>query len=269
MFDIILLALLFTAVAGLWDLRTTEVPDELLAIMVISGVSYWLISASITSNVYPLFVSLGVGSLLLCLGLLLYRKGQWGGADAWILAGVGYMIPLYGAGLFVISYIMNFFIISAAYMIIYSFVMGMRNPYVFRIFAKDMKKNKKILLIPFAFLVFFLFLNYLTASLGYAVRAFPVIEMFALLLFLMVFWQYGRTVERHVFRKRIPVSRLKPGDVLDGMKWVGLTQRQVAAIREKKTHVVVKEGVRFVPVFFLSLAATLLWGNLLFMILGI
>ncbi len=269
MFDIILLALLLTAVAGLWDLKTTEVPDELLAVMVVSGVSYWLISASITSDVYPLFVSLAIGSVLLALGLLLYKKGQWGGADAWILAAVGYMIPLYAGALFIIPYIMNFFIISAAYMIVYSFALGLKNRYVFHIFAKDLKKNRKILLIPFAFLAFFLSLNYVTASLGYVTRAFPVVEMFALLLFLTVFWQYGKAVEKHVFRKRIPVSQLKPGDVLEDMRWVGLTRRQVASIKKKKSHVVIKEGVRFVPVFFLSLVATLLWGNVLFLILGI
>ncbi len=269
MFDIILLALVLTALAGLWDLRTTEVPDELLAIMVISGISYWLISASITGGFYPLFVSLAIGTVLLALGLMLYKKGQWGGADAWILAAVGYMIPLYGGALFIVPYIMNFFIVSAIYMIAYSVALGMKNPYVFRIFAGDMKKNRRVLLIPFVFLAFFLFLNHVTASLGYAARAFPVVEMFVLLLFLTAFWRYGRAIERHVFRKRIPASRLRAGDVLEDMNWVGLTQRQVAVMKSKRKYVTIKEGVRFVPVFFFSLVVTLLWGNVLFMVLGI
>ncbi len=269
MFEILLPALVLTAVAGLWDLKTTEVPDEIPAIMIVSGIAFWLIDASITGNLLPLAISLTVGSLLLAFGLALYKKGQWGGADAWILAAVGYMVPLYAGSLFIIPYIFNFLIVSAAYMIVYALVLGVKNRRVFPLFAKDLKENKKVFILPFAFLAFLLAFGYFVSSLGYRTRFLPALEIFLLVFLLMVFWRYGRVIERHVLRKRVPASGLKAGDVLDGMKWVGLTRQQVSAVRKKKRFVTIKEGVRFVPVFFLSLMVTLLYGNLFFLLLGI
>ncbi len=269
MFDIILLALLLTALAGLWDLKTTEVPDEIPAIMIISGVAYWLIAASISGDIQPLVISLSAGTILLAAGLLLYKKGQWGGADAWILAAIGYMVPLFGNSIFIIPYIINFFIVSAVYMIVYAILLGLRNRHVFPLFLDDIRKNKKILLLPFAFLAFFLAITYFFVSLGYRVRILPVVEIFLVLLFLTIFWRYGKVIEQHVFRKRIPVSRLKAGDVLEEMNWVGLTKQQAAAMKKKKKFVTIKEGVRFVPVFFLSLVVTLLYGNVLLGFLGL
>lgn len=269
MLEIVLLALGLTAVAGLWDLKTTEVPDEIPAIMIISGIAYWLVSASVTGNFEPLIVSLAVGSILLAAGLLLYKTGQWGGADAWVLAGVGYTIPLLGGALFIVPYIMNFFIVSAAYMVLYAIAVGLRHRDVFPLFIADLRKNRRIFLLPLAFLFFLLALSVFLAMQGLRVRAFPAIEIFSILLFLTAFWRYGKVIETNVFRRRIPASRLKEGDVLEGMNWVGLTKRQVARLKQSKKYVTIKEGVRFVPVFFLTLVATLLWGNLLFLWLGI
>jgi len=261
---IILIALGATALAGLWDLRTTEVPDQIPAIMIIAGLAYWFISATLTGDFQPLIFSSAIGTFLLAVGLLLYKKGQWGGADAWILASVGYMIPLYSGSLFIIPYIMNFFIISAAYMIVYSLLLGIRNPYVFRLFAKDIRDNKKIFLLPVSFLAAVMAFSYYVLTQGYLVNISVPLEIFVLIFLLTLFWRYGKIIEDKVFKKKIPTSKLKVGDVLEEMNWVGLTKKQVAQIKKRKRFVTIKEGVRFVPVFFLSLVATLLFGNLLF-----
>jgi Flp pilus assembly protein protease CpaA len=269
MFEILILALLFTAAAGLWDLKTTEVPDEIPAIMIVAGISYWLINTGITGEIMPLLLSLAIGTALLVMGLVLYKKGQWGGADAWILAAVGYMIPLYNGEIFILPYIMNFFVVSAAYMVVYATIIGIRNRKVFGYFVKDIKKNKKTLFLPFAFLAFFGGISLYLTSLGYSARIMPVVEMFLVLLFLTLFWRYGKIIEEKVFKKKIPTSRLRVGDVLEEMNWIGLSERQVAALKKRKRFVTIKEGVRFVPVFFIALLTTILFGNLLFIFLGI
>ncbi len=269
MIEIIIIAGFITAIAGIWDLKTTEVPDELLAILLISGISYWLINASITGDLAPLALSLGIGTFLLASGLILYSRGQWGGADAYILAGIGYAIPLYAGEIFIIPYIMNFFFVSAMYMVVYATIVGLMNKKVFRLFAGDLKKNKKLFALPFAFLGFFLAISYYISSLGYVIRILPIFEMFFILLFLTIFWRYAKIIEGSVFKRKIPSSKLKSGDVLEDMNWVGLTDRQVAAIRKKKRFVTIKEGVRFVPVFFFALVVTLIWGNILFLMLQI
>jgi Flp pilus assembly protein protease CpaA len=269
MFEIIALALVFTGAAGLWDLKTTEVPDEIPAIMIVSGISYWLISASITGEMMPLLTSLVIGTVLLALGLTLYKKGQWGGADAWVLAAVGYMIPLYNGEIFILPYVMNFFVVSAIYMVIYATIIGFMNRKVFRLFVKDLKKSKKIFFLPLAFFAFFGGLSYYLETIGYHTQLFPVLEMFVILLFLTLFWRYGKIIEENVFKKKIPTSRLRTGDVLEEMNWVGLTARQVAMLRKKKRFVTIKEGVRFVPVFFIAMLITVLFGNVFFAALGI
>ncbi|MBI4018458.1 MAG: hypothetical protein HY368_02515, partial [Candidatus Aenigmarchaeota archaeon] len=60
--------------------------------------------------------------------------------------------------------------------------------------------------------------------------------------------------------------KLKPGDVLEKMIWRGLTREEIREIKRKEKYAVVKEGVRFVPAFALTLVATLLYGNI-FMLL--
>ena len=73
-------------------------------------------------------------------------------------------------------------------------------------------------------------------------------------------------LEKHVFKKKIPTSRLRVGDVLDKGNWVGLTARQIKLLRGRKRYVVIKDGMRFVPVFVIALVLTLLFGNVFFMI---
>jgi len=269
MLEIIVISLFMTALAGLWDLKTTEVPDQIPAIMMIAGISYWFINGAVTDNFMPLAYSLAIGTVLLAAGLVLYKKGQWGGADAWILGAIGYTFPFYNGSLFILPYIMNFFVVSAAYMVVYAVILGIKNRYVFPIFIKDLKKNRKIFLLPLGFLAFIVALTLYTVSLGFAASLSVPLQIFVIVLLLTVFWRYGKVIEERVFKKKIPVSRLRPGDVLEEMNWVGLTKKQVASIRKKRKFVTIKEGVRFVPVFFLTLAVTLLYGNLLFLFVGL
>jgi hypothetical protein len=92
---------------------------------------------------------------------------------------------------------------------------------------------------------------------------------FVVVLLAMLFWVYAKSVENHVFVRKIPTSKLKAGDVLDDMIWKGLTEEEVMKIRKTKKFVSIKDGVRFVPVFPITLVVTLLLGNMLFMILGV
>ncbi|MEM7819701.1 MAG: A24 family peptidase [Candidatus Aenigmatarchaeota archaeon] len=259
---IILIALIGSIAAGIWDLFTTEVPDEIPVLMVSIGIFYWIINAIITNNFFPLFISLFVGTILLIFGLLMYKKKQWGGADAWVLAAIGYMIPIYAGKIFIIDYLFNFLIISIIYIVVYAFILGIKNRKIFSYFIIDIKENWKIIIsIPSIFiliiLLFFLF----------NLDILPLIEMFFLILFIIFFWRYAYVIEKRFFKKRISTAKLKVGDVLEEMKWVGLTKEEVNKIKRQKKFVTIKEGVRFVAVFPITLVVTLLFGNVFFIIL--
>ncbi len=262
MIEIIILAVFLTAIAGLWDLRTTEVPDHLLYAMIAIGVFYWIANWLIVGDIISLYVSLAVGTLLLVMGLVMYKKGQWGGADAWVLAAIGYMIPFYNGELFIIPYLLNFVIVSIIYTVIYAVVMGLRNISVFGLVKKDLKHNWKIVVsVPITMIVLSI------ATLLEASYLFPMVfGLFLLFTFLVFFWRYAVVLEKNVFKKKIPASKLRIGDVLDKGNWVGLTARQIKHLRGRKRYVVIKDGMRFVPVFAIALVLTLLAGNVFFMI---
>lgn len=263
MIEIVLLALAGSALAGIWDLKTTEVPDQLPVGMVVIGIGYWVMNWLINSDAYSLGVSLLIGTVLLAAGMLLYKKGQWGGADAWILAAIGYMIPLYGGEIFIVPYLFNFIIVSIVYTVAYAVIIGLLNPSVFAYVKKDFAKKSKIIIsVPAA-----VFIAILVAATQMPNAAILLTRLLPLVILLMLFWRYAAVIEKRVFRKKIPTSMLKVGDVLEKSKWTGLTEADVKKIRKQKRFVVIKEGMRFVPVFPIALALTLLYGNLFFILL--
>ena len=78
-----------------------------------------------------------------------------------------------------------------------------------------------------------------------------------------------------MFKKKISTKKLREGDVLaekagdfSGKLWIGLTKNQVEELKKSKKTVTIKEGVCFVPSFFLGIAGTALWGNVLNLVLA-
>ena len=261
MFEIfaILLAFIGSTVAGIWDLFTTEVPDEVLAVMISFGIFTWYIHALTAGDFVPLFFSLTIGTFVLALGLILYKFGHWGGADAWLLAAIAYIIPIYNGGIFMFDYIFNFLIVSSAYMIIYASILGIMNRGVFSYFVDDIKNNWKIL----AFILVILWGSLIIFVFAYRILTLPLIEVLVLITLLVLFWRYAKVIDKRVFRKRVRTSELRVGDVLDDMIWKGITESDIKRIRRDKKFVVIKEGIRLVPAFPIALVVTLLFGNLM------
>jgi len=259
---IIIAAIIGTFIAGAWDLFTTEVPDEVPALMITFGLFFWYIFSSLSDN-FALFISLLVGTIVLAFGLILYKKGHWGGADAWLLAAIAYMIPVYNNQIFMIGYIFNLLIIGSLYMVLYVVVLGLKNRYVFKFYKEDLKKNWKIVAgIPTIFAVFVIVMAFASFYfIGY-VNMTPLLYVLLLVAGLVFFWRYGVVIEKNVFKKKIQAKDLKIGDVLEDSIWVGLEKEDVAKIRALGDEVVIKEGVRFVPAYAITLIVTLVLGNL-------
>ncbi len=258
MIEILIVIAIGTIIAGIWDLKTTEVPDELAIGLVVIGILYWLANWLLMGDFTSFMFSMLVGSILLGVGLLLYKKGQWGGADAWIMAAVGYSIPFYNGQLFIIPYVMNFMIVSIVYTVLYAGIMGFTNPKTLPLFKKDLKGNARMISIPFIASVI-VYLAYLSTNIRHLL---PLSTVLISIFLVVIFWRYALVIEKHVFRKKISAKKLKVGDVLENMNWIGLTERQVRNLKKTRRQVVIKTGVRFVPVFAITLLLTLLYGNL-------
>lgn len=258
---IIAIAVIGSVIAGLWDLKTTEVPEEIPFLVMLASLAGGLAYGIGTGDFAFLFNSLVVGTVLLAAGMAIYYRKQWGAADAWMLASVGYAIPY-----MIIPFVINFFIVAVVYMVVYSIILGMMKKGTFALFAADVRKNMKYVFgIPAAFLVAIVPLYIYSAQVR--VNPAPLVITFILVVFLSFFWRYAKIIEQNVFRKTIDVLELRVGDVIEGGLIDGASAEQVASLKKKGGHVTIKEGIRFVPVFPISLIVTIVYGNLIFYLL--
>ncbi len=266
------IALVGSIIAAIIDLKTTEIPDRIPHSMIISGIVLWCIASIISHNYWPILKSLIVGSAFLAFGFLLYYFGQWGGGDAKLLAAIGFLLPdlkiphLQFA--FPISFLLNLFFIGAIYALIYAIVLAIKNEKIICIFFRQLKSIANFLIIVF-FILFVLFfaLNFFISTYfrqAINIPFFIIASFFSILLIsgLFIMWQFVNIVEKFGMRKRIPVSKLKVGDVLaDSKLWEGVTKKEITQIKKAKKFVWIKEGVRFAPAFPLALLFTFLLGD--------
>jgi len=276
MFELIPLGVAFigSSLAAIWDLKTTEIPDGIPYVMIAIGLIFHGIQSLLQWSYWPILNSLTFGLGFLGFGFLMYYGGQWGGGDAKVLSAIGFLLPVLPQGFpelffpFPLSYMINVFVVGAAYMLIYAFVLALINKKIMRKFLKDMKASSKLMLILLTFSLFiFIFLNWFFIyyfQIGFDFvfilknSFFPLIAILAL----FVIWKFTKSVEEIGFKKRIPVSKLKVGDVLlESKKWEGITKKELKKIRKSRKFVTVKEGVRFAPSFPLALLFTLYLGD--------
>lgn len=249
------LSFTFTAslLAGLWDLKTTEIPDEIPTLLAAVGIFSWYMFALTTGNFFPLLLSLIFGTAFLIFGWLLYTYGQWGGGDAKLLGAIAYATPIIHEGFFPINFFINLFFVGLIYMVIYTIVLGFLNRKIFSYFLKERKVYALLILSLISILMSFLYVQLII---------FPIIFLATL------FYIYCKTIEEKFFKKRISVRKLKIGDILaDSKKLDGITKDELEKIRKTKRFVVIKEGVRFGPVFVINLIVTLYFGNLILLVI--
>ncbi len=263
MFELMIaIAFLGVLISGIWDLFTTEIPDEIPTLMAFIGVFGWLLYAQ--TDIMPLIASISMGSLFLIAGWAAYKHGQWGGGDAKLLAAVVYVVPFWR---FAADFTLNLLISGSVYIVIYALIAGMRNRKTLRYFADDLKENKKTISLAAAIII----------AIGSAVTyislvsSLPVYNGLWLVLIslgLVLFWRYGVVIETKVFMKKIPSSELKPGDVIaDSKQWDGLKKWELESIRKNHEYVTIKDGVRFGPAFPAAFLITLYYGNLMLLVI--
>jgi preflagellin peptidase FlaK len=273
----LIIAFIGSSIAAAWDLKTTEVPDEISYLMIAAAFVIYGAQSFLAWDYWPLLNSCIVGSIFFGFGFLMYRLGQWGGADMLVLAAIGFLLPsapsFLGLNLlfpFPLTYIINVFLIGAAYMLIYAGVIAIRNRKIIEEFKRDMKASAGVILAVSGslFTTFLMIGLYITATLHLEMNidtiAINSLVPLSITVALIVIWKFAWVVENVGFKKKISVRKLKIGDVL--MKnnlWEGITKKELSAIRKKKRYVWIKKGVEFVPAFPLGLLITVLFGDAL------
>jgi len=258
-------------VAGLFDIKYKEVPDLLSYIFIISGIGYAAINSVIDwSWSALLFSALGFFAMF-ALSLLLYYTGQWGGGDAKLLMGVGAWLGLQTPELLV--FLGNLILVGGVYGLGWSFYLMIKH------FKKFRKEYEKLLSMNRIWRV----AGALTA-LAIALAAYLFITnllfkitfvLVPLFLFLFTYvWLVTKAVEKACFYKWTKPDKLVEGDwvvkpvVLDGKTILkpaefGITKKQIGFLlrHNKQIRVLIKEGIPFVPSFFLAALITLIFDN--------
>jgi Flp pilus assembly protein protease CpaA len=276
-----LTALVGSVVGAAYDLKTTEIPDKIFYVMFAVGLVIVAINSYISSSIWPLLISTVVGSVLFAFGFLMYKAGQWGGADAKLLAVIGFLLPTTPSFMqetyfpFPLSYLINVFLIGTPYMLLYAVVVAAKNKKIIEEFSKDMKASSKMIFISSIVLfTAFIALSFYFASLFNTQLPYEelvknsLLPVFATIALFVVF-KFAKSVEDVGFKRKIPVSRLRVGDVLNESREIeGITKKELERIKKSgKKFVVIKEGVRFGPAFPLALLFTLFYGDgILFLI---
>lgn len=274
-------ALVGSSLAAAWDLRTTEIPDEIPYTMIAVALFFYGTQSLLGWSYWPIVNSAIAGLALFGFGFVMYYFGQWGGGDAKLLAAIGFLLPTFsGLNLmfpFPASYLFNVFFVGAGYMLIYAFVVAVRNRKVISEFKRDVKAMSSIfltgsgaLLLAFVGMNLVLY-NYFLVQPNLSSIIFNSLLLTVTTVGLFLIWKFARAVENIGFKKRISVKKLRVGDVLLKSKvWEGITKKDLQKIkRSGKKYVTIKEGVRFGPAFPLALLFTIYFGDAILVLIGI
>jgi Flp pilus assembly protein protease CpaA len=263
-------AFIGSSLAAAYDLKTTEIPDEIPYAMIAIALILYGIQSLSEWNYLPILKSLIAGLGLLGFGFIMYFFGQWGGGDAKVLSAIGFLIPsLEGYRLlfpFPVSYLINVFLVGAPYMVLYAIVFAILNKKILSEFFKDIKRSKNVMLIgSLSLYPIFILLNlFLMGRFQADVNFLTILANSTLILVLTVslflLWRFVKVVDNIGFRKKIPVSKLKVGDMLLESKLLeGIDEKALKKIKKSgKKYVWIKEGVRFALAFLLTLLFILL-----------
>jgi Flp pilus assembly protein protease CpaA len=266
---VFLFALVFLIPAAAIDFKTREVPDLISYGLIVFGIAFPLAQAIILWDWHPA-AQMAFGLVMgLVIGLAMFYTGQWGGADAKLLIGMGALLGLgfgsWDAPLFLVLTLFA----GALYGLLYSAWLAYRHWRRFSSTTREvllgLAKARKVVLIlsSLALLGFFVTMSRSPAL----AAAFLVVTVSLYSLFYL--WVGIKALEQAVLIKEYPVSKLTEGDWIYrdvlikgkrvcGPKDYGITLEQIAALRRGKVQKVwVKEGIPFVPSFLLGLL--LLW----------
>ena len=264
-------ALLGSAAAGYWDLRTSEVPDILVLPMAALGILIHAAESYVTGSYVPIVSCLQVGIAFTLFGIVMYYMGAWGGADGALLAAFGFLLPsapsfaAFTIFPFPLTLFINVFVIGALYSVIYLVALVYRSAKMRKKVSKEIRNDIRFLpifIVPAALLVYML---------PHAIT----VALAALIVLLFPLYRVSRAVEQSLVRK-ISTRKLREGDMVNQnipflkisrRQLRGLTKKEVRAIRKRMKYVMVREGIRYSLTFFLALAFTLCYGDAVLLLL--
>ncbi|MBI1935655.1 prepilin peptidase [Candidatus Woesearchaeota archaeon] len=269
-------------VGSITDLKTREVPDWINYGLVASGLGLNLLFSAVYSNSDFIINSIAGLAIFYGVAYIMFYTGQWGGGDSKMLMGLGAVIGLdvsFKSQQFLAAFLINALLAGAAYGMLWSLFLGLKNRKNFlKEFGKALKQknmmlSKKILLVLAAIVIIASFFIE-----DYSIRAaLMLIALASALSFYL--WISIRAIEKSSMFKLVEPSKLTEGDwivndiyvgkeYICGPKDLGIQKSQIRKLlhyykRGKVRKILIKEGIPFVPSFFIAFIATWIFGSAL------
>ncbi|MCM2325943.1 MAG: A24 family peptidase [Candidatus Woesearchaeota archaeon] len=278
---LVIIAVIAVAIGSYTDIRTLEVPDWLNYVLIAVGLGGNLIY-SIFYNDYT-FIIRSVLGLVACLvlGTLMFYTGQWGGGDSKMLFGLGAIFGLsYPPAFdFLPKFLVNLLFAGALYGMAWIIYLAVKNrKKIFKIFVKELKKQKKVRLITGTIcLAVSIVIFFLKLPIEFKMIFITLICFLYLMNYVFI---YVRLVEKISMIQMIDPKKLTEGDwivddikignkILVGPKDLGIKKEQIAALLKlqaqgKIRKVKVKYGIPFIPSFLIALIYTLVTNTIFF-----
>jgi Flp pilus assembly protein protease CpaA len=277
-FIIVSLALL--ALGTYTDIKTREVPDWLNYSAIFLGFGLRILYSAVSWD-YSYIVEGMVGfAVFFVIAYVMFYAGQWGGGDAKMIMGLGALLGLsFDMHHFTISFIINIVIVGAIYGLLYSFVLLLQHWKRFKkkfsliIQSPELRKLKKVILVVVTLLIilsFFVEHPYVRMS---------ALAMIFFMIVMLYLWILIKAVEFSAMIQHIPVSKLTEGDwvaraiivkgkKICGPKDLGVSRQQIRKLIQLKIKKIwVKYGMPFVPSFLIAFLITLMWGNIVLLLI--
>lgn len=266
-FFLFFVGFLWTAFAVFQDLKSKEVSNWLNFSLLAIGIGYRMIYSFYEMDYN--FIILGIlgVALFFVFGNLFYYAGVFGGGDAKLLISYGVLLPYSNyreVFVFGLGFIFILFLIGAIYSLIASFFYAYRNK---KVFLKSFNRYFR----------WKLFYGYLVLSIASAFISFLFFSFLVLFLIVYLIFAYAFSVDKCMVALR-KSSELKEGDwILEDIKVGkslikksvhGLSSKDIMILKKNSRSIYVKEGVAFVPVFFISFLVMVFFYQTLFFFLS-
>ena len=280
------LSFLALFIGTITDLKTREVPDWLNYGLVISGIGLNLLFSVIYLNSYFIINSIVGLAIFFGIAYIMFYAGQWGGGDSKMIMGLGAIIGIDVSLIksqFLFGFFINALLIGAIYGLLWSIFLVFKNKQRFLkefreiLLEKNIVKTKKFMLLILVLLLilFFLIQVYYIKILILSI-AFLILTSFYL-------WIFVKAIEKFAMHKLVEPTKLTEGDwiakdvVVDGKyitgpKDLGISKNQIKKLiqlhkQKKVKKILIKEGIPFVPSFFIAFVVTLVFGNPLMLLI--
>ena len=279
------IAFLVLLIGSYTDMKTREVPDWVNFGLIGAGFGINLLFSIIFWKInFILAIVMGF-AVFFVIAWVMFYTGQWGGGDSKILMGLGAIIGLdiLSRQFFLFGFLVNALLIGALYGILWSIFMIFKNK---RGFIEDFKKslkNKKLVFPKRIIFASFIILVLVAVLIPDKIIKITFLYLAVVSVLTFYLWVAIKSVEKVCMLKYVKPQQLTEGDwiakdvkvngkYITGPKDLGIEKKKIKKLiefykRGKVRKILIKEGIHFVPSFFVAFVVSLVYGNLVFLLI--